>query len=136
MEFSALMGSLINYEIVLKNRRSKAKPKEKNLAFKAKEAISDDEEEEEDYEEDEELVLYAKNIRRNKSLLQRRKRDMKKGIRDDYKKSSSCKKKSDDSCYKCGKLGHYAKDCRVPTFKSHYEKNNNDQALASVLESM
>ena len=87
MEFSALIGSLINYEIVLNNRSSKAKPKEKNLAFKAKEAISDDEKEEEDYEEDEELTLYAKNIRRYKSLLQRRKRGMRKGTRDDYKKS-------------------------------------------------
>ena len=37
MEFSALIGSLINYEIVLKSRSSKAKSKEKNLAFKAKE---------------------------------------------------------------------------------------------------
>ena len=70
MEFSALIGSLINYEIFLKNRSSKAKPKQKNLAFKAKEVISDDkEEEEENYEEDEELALYAKNIRRYKSLL-------------------------------------------------------------------
>ena len=86
MEFSALIGSFINYEIVLKNRSSKAKPKEKNLDFKAKEAISDGEEEEDDYEEDEELALYAKNIRRHKFLLQRRKRDMKKETRDDYKK--------------------------------------------------
>ena len=38
----------------LKSRSSKAKPKEKNLAFKAKEIMSDDkEEEEEDYEDDE-----------------------------------------------------------------------------------
>ena len=66
MEFSASIGSLINYEFVLKNRSSKAKPKEKNLAFKAKEAISNDQEEEEDYEEDGEFGLYAKNIRRYK----------------------------------------------------------------------
>ena len=50
LDFNALVGSLINYEIVLKNRSSKAKPKENNLDFKAKEVISDDdEEEEEDY---------------------------------------------------------------------------------------
>ena len=134
MEFSALIGSLINYEIVLKNRSSKAKPKEKNLAFKAREIISDDEEEdEEDFEDDEELALYAKNIRRYKSLLQRRKRDMRKGAKDDYKKSSSYnKKKNDDGCFKCGKAGHYAKDCRVSTSKSYNEKNKKKEVLIAT----
>ena len=76
--------------------------------------ISDEEED----GEDEELALCAKNIRRYKSLLHRRKRDIWKGTKDDYKKSSSDnKKKNHGSCYKCGKLSHYAKDYRVPTFR-------------------
>ena len=127
MEFSALIISQINYEIVLKSRSSKAKPKEKNLAFKAKEITS---------EEEEELALYANNIRRYKSLLQRRKKDMKKGTRDEYKKNSSFKKKSHDSCYKCDKLGHYAKDCRVPTSKSHYEKNKKKEVLLKKINNV
>ena len=136
IEFSALISSLIKYEIVLKSRNSKVKPKEKNLAFKAKEVASDDEEEEEeeeDYEDDEELALYAKNIRRYKSLLQRKKREMRKGTKDDYKKSSSYnKKKNDDGCFKCGKAGYYAKNCRVPTSKSYYEKNKKKEVLVAT----
>ena len=44
IEFSVFIGSLINYEIVLMPRSSKAKQKEKNLAFKPNEVCSNEEE--------------------------------------------------------------------------------------------
>ncbi|KAL6501171.1 hypothetical protein OROHE_025034 [Orobanche hederae] len=35
LDFSALVGSLINYEIVLKSRNAKPKPKERTIALEA-----------------------------------------------------------------------------------------------------
>ncbi|KAL6521579.1 hypothetical protein OROGR_018148 [Orobanche gracilis] len=52
LDFSALVGSLINYEIVLKSRNTKPDPKERTIALKAKSSrreeipIDDDDDEE------------------------------------------------------------------------------------------
>ena len=58
---------------------------------------------------------------------------MRKGAKDDYKKSSSYnKKKNDDGCFKCGKAGLYAKECRVSTSKSYNEKNKKKEVLVAT----
>ncbi|KAL6584410.1 hypothetical protein OROMI_003699 [Orobanche minor] len=89
LEFNALIGSLINYEILLKSRGSKSVPHAKFVAFRAD---SNDDDEIMENEDDEEIVLYVKNMRRYKSLIQKR---------------------SDNYCCRFSKPGHYAKYCRV-----------------------
>ena len=69
--FNALVGSLINYEIILKSRGGRPKPKEKNLAMKASLPQMDESDGEllEGEEEDEEMALYARNLRKLKNMM-------------------------------------------------------------------
>lgn len=123
LEFSALIGSLINYEIVLKTRSSKAKPKEKNLAFKAKE-ISSDEEESDDEDENEQMAYYVKKYK----FLRRRKKELNKPFKEESRNHS--RKKNDDICYKCGKPGHFAKNCKS-SYKSYHDKKKKKEVLVA-----
>ena len=69
--FNALVGSLVNYKIILKTRGGRPKPKEKNLAMKASLPQMDESDGEllEGEEEDEEMALYARNLRKLKNMM-------------------------------------------------------------------
>ena len=100
LDFNALVGSFIDYEIILKTRGGRPKPKKKSVAFKAKASLK-----EESDEKDEKLPLYAKNMRKIKSMMLRRKREIKKGPRDDVRRTSNYMKRNDHNCYNCGTCG-------------------------------
>ena len=89
LDFNALVGSLFNYETILKTREGWPKARERNVALKASATSKDDSDEDdnESKDEDEQLDLYAKNIRKFKTMMQRRKREMKKGSRDKFHKT-------------------------------------------------
>ncbi|MBN8157063.1 hypothetical protein J0J30_24000, partial [Vibrio vulnificus] len=68
---------MINYEIVLKSRRGRQKPKEMNFAMKANSSSLEDSDVEfqKEEEEDEKMALYAKNLRKFKNLRNSRRRE-------------------------------------------------------------
>ncbi|MBN8156896.1 hypothetical protein J0J30_23115, partial [Vibrio vulnificus] len=95
-----LIGSLLNYEIVIKSRGLKIKPNEKAKGIALKASI-EEYDEQDDEGEDEECAHYARNVRKYKTLLEARKRDLKR----------------DDVCFKCSRHGHRQRECRYVSSK-------------------
>ncbi|XP_070019333.1 uncharacterized protein [Nicotiana sylvestris] len=103
-----LVGNLKTYEMKRKIDSERREPKkEKNLVLKADSNDSS--------EEDSNMAYltkrFQKMVRRNGGML---------------KRGSSSKPKNYDLCHKCGKLGHFIKDC--PLLKQEFFKYNPEKA--------
>ncbi|XP_075075571.1 uncharacterized protein LOC142162759 [Nicotiana tabacum] len=102
-----LIGNLKTYELKRKINNERREPKkEKNLVLKA------------DYndsgEKDSDMAyltkIFQKMVRRNGEML---------------KRNSSNRPRNCDLCYKCGKPGHFLKDC--PLLKQEFSKNHHEK---------
>ncbi|XP_070010331.1 uncharacterized protein [Nicotiana sylvestris] len=99
-----LVGNLKTYEMKRKIDSERREPKkEKNLVLK----VNSNESREEDSDMAYLTKRFHKMIKRNGEML---------------KQGSSSKPKNYDLCHKCGKLGHFIKDC--PFLKQEFSKNN------------
>ncbi|XP_070028718.1 uncharacterized protein [Nicotiana sylvestris] len=103
-----LVGNLKTYEIKKKIDSERKEPKkEKSLVLKADNNDSSEEDSDMAYL----TYRFQKMVRRNGEIL---------------KKGSSSKPKNCDLYHKCGKPGHFIKDC--PLLKQEFSKNNPEKA--------
>ncbi|XP_070004811.1 uncharacterized protein [Nicotiana sylvestris] len=103
-----LVGNLITYEMKRKIDSERREPKkEKNLVLKAKSNDSSEEDNDMTYL----TKRFQKMVRRNGGIL---------------KRGNSNKTKNYDLCHKCGKPGHFIKDC--PLLKQEHSKYNPKKA--------
>ncbi|XP_019231865.1 PREDICTED: uncharacterized protein LOC109212653 [Nicotiana attenuata] len=103
-----LVGNLKTYEMKRKIDSGRREPeKEKNLVLKADSNDSSEEDSDMDYL----TKRFQKMVRRNGEML---------------KRGSSSKPKNYDLCHKCGKPGHFIKDC--PLLKQEFSKNKSKKA--------
>ncbi|KAJ8766083.1 hypothetical protein K2173_020599 [Erythroxylum novogranatense] len=131
LEFNALVGSLINYEIILKSRGGRGKS-QKSIALKANASSLDESDEEiDEEEEDEEIAMYARNLRKLKGLLKNRRKELSGGRNGERKKYTMERrskgyeeKKSNEECWKCGKTGHHAREWKSSSLTSNFHKND------------
>ncbi|XP_070008657.1 uncharacterized protein [Nicotiana sylvestris] len=103
-----LVGNLKTYEMKRKIDSERRKPKkEKNLVLKAESNDSSEENSDMTYL----TKRFQKMVRRNGGIL---------------KRDNSSRPKNYDLCRKCGKPGHFIKDC--PLMKQEHSKHNPDKA--------
>ncbi|KAJ8775053.1 hypothetical protein K2173_020057 [Erythroxylum novogranatense] len=117
LEFNALVGSLINYEIILKSRGGRGKP-QKSIAFKANTSSVDESDEElDEVEEDEELAM---NDDKKKYTMERRTKSYE-------------EKKNNEECWKCGKKGHHARECKSSSIFQKNDRYDKGKKKASLV---
>ncbi|XP_070057774.1 uncharacterized protein [Nicotiana tomentosiformis] len=103
-----LVGNLKTYEMKRKKDSERREPKkEKNLVLK----VENNDSSEEDIDMAYLTIRFQKMVRRNGGIP---------------KRGSSSKPKNYDLCHKCGKPGHFIKDC--PLLKQEHFKHNSDKA--------
>ncbi|XP_070009728.1 uncharacterized protein [Nicotiana sylvestris] len=104
-----LIGNLKTYEMKRKKDSERREPKkEKNLVPKAESSDSSDEDSDMAYL----TKRFQKMVRRNGGIP---------------KWGSSSKARNNDLCHRCGKSGHFIKDC--PLAKQEQYKQNPDKAV-------
>ncbi|KAJ8768804.1 hypothetical protein K2173_023708 [Erythroxylum novogranatense] len=131
LEFNALVGSLINYEIILKSRGGRGKS-QKSIALKVNISSLDESDEEIDEEEDdEEIAMYARKLKKFKGLLKNQRKELNGGRNGERKKfaierrsKGYDEKKSNEECWKCGKRGHHARECKSSSSTSNFQKSD------------
>ncbi|XP_070017628.1 uncharacterized protein [Nicotiana sylvestris] len=102
-----LIGNLKTYELKRKINSERREPKkEKNLVLKADNNYSSEEDSDMTYL----TKRFQKMVGRNREML---------------KRDSSNRPRNCDLCYKCGKPGHFMKDC--PLLKQEFSKNHHEK---------